>query len=384
MADEIRLRQVLTNLLSNAIKFTASGAVGITSKGRGTDVEVSVEDAGIGIPPEAHGLIFEEFRQADGSTTRQFGGTGLGLAISKRLMQLQGGSIGVESEVGVGSRFWFRIPVDAGATDPPPRNQSEAEPVQLVVSQTRNLILVVDDEKALRDVIVRRLQDAGFTTAEAADAENAVRLARELHPAAMTLDVMMPGADGWSVLAHFQADASLRDIPVIVVSVVDGREIALELGAFDYLGKPVDKIELLNSIGRALPSLIGADILCVDDDPDSVKTVRKTLVAAGSRVRMATSGEAALAEVDQSIPDAVFVDLMMPGMNGFELVARLRSRERLRSVPIIVLTAKELSEEDRATLSSHVDRIVAKSKLRAADLCATVRQAVSYRQRSMA
>ncbi len=384
VADEIRLGQVLTNLVSNAIKFSDRGVVGISSRVVEGEVEVSVEDAGIGIPAEAHALIFEEFRQADGRTTRQFGGTGLGLAISKRLIELQGGRIGVQSELGAGSRFWFRIP--AALEEPeqravaPPRDQS----TPAIASQTRNLILVVDDEKALRDVIVRRLRDAGFTTAEAANAQEAVRLARELHPAAMTLDVMMPGPDGWSVLANFKADPSLCDIPVIVVSVVDGQEIALELGAFDYLAKPVDKKELLNSIGRALPSLRGADIVCVDDDVNSVESVRRTLVAAGSRVRMAASGEAALAEVDRSIPDAVFVDLMMPGMNGFELVARLRSRDNLKSVPIIVLTAKELSEEDRATLSSHVDRIVSKSDLRAADLCATVRQAVGHRQRNMA
>ena len=381
-ADEIRLRQVLTNLVSNAIKFTEAGVVGISSRLIDGQVEVNVEDTGIGISQEAHGLIFEEFRQADGSTTREFGGTGLGLAISRRLMDLQGGSIGVASTPGVGSRFWFRIPASSGEleelTDPPRR----AELARALASQTRDLILVVDDEKGLRDVIIRRLEDAGFITAQAPNAEEAVRLARELHPAAVTLDVMMPGADGWSVLANFRADPSLRDIPVIVVSVVDGREIALELGAFDYLSKPVDKDELLTSIRRALPSLKGADILCVDDDPSSVETVRKSLVAAGSLVRLATSGEQALAEVDAKPPDAVFVDLMMPGMNGFELVARLRTRDRLRGVPIIVFSAKELTEDDRATLSSHVDRIVSKSELRAADLCATVRQAVSYRQRS--
>ena len=382
LADEVRLRQVLTNLVSNAIKFTRRGLVSIRARRAEAAVEIVVEDQGIGIPKEAHALIFEEFRQADGSTTRQHGGSGLGLAISRRLIELMGGSIGVASEVGVGSRFWVLIPTAPAAAAEEP---SAGVPPQLTVatsSQTRNLILVVDDEKSLRDVIVRRLDEAGFATAEASNAVEAIRLGRELHPAAMTLDVMMPGKSGWSVLTSFRTDPSLSDIPILVVSIVEGREIALELGAFDYLSKPVDRAELLDSLARALPSLDGADIICVDDDPASVETVRKTLVAAGSTVRMTSSGEAALAEVDRAIPDAVFVDLMMPGMNGFELVARLRSRELLHSVPIIVLTAKDLSEEDRATLKHSVDRIVSKSELRASDLLATVRQAVSYRLRT--
>jgi len=383
LADEIRLRQVVTNLVANAIKFTERGTVSITSRSVRGMVEVGIADQGIGIAPEALGLIFEEFRQADGSTTRQFGGSGLGLAISRRLIELQGGSIGVESEPGVGSTFRFTIPAAAIESAPGPGPVALDLPAALG-SQTRDLVLVVDDEQALREVIVRRLEDAGFATAEAATAEEALRLARELHPAAMTLDVMMPGADGWSVLSGFRAEPALRDIPVIVVSIVDDREVALELGAFDYLPKPVDKTALLASLARALPSLDNADILCVDDDPTSVEIVRRTLVAAGSRVRVVTSGETALAELDLAVPDAVFVDLMMPGMNGFELVARLRSREPMRSVPIIVLTNKELTEDDRATLASHADRIVAKSELRAADLCATVRQAVSYRQRTLA
>ena len=380
-ADEIRARQVLTNLLANAIKFTAAGSVTVTSKAVLGEVEISVVDDGIGISAEAREVIFEEFRQADGSTTRQYGGTGLGLAICRRLIELQAGSIGVESELGAGSRFWFRLPA-ADRTSVAETGPTAGAESRFAGSQTRDLVLVVDDEKSLRDLIVRRLAEAGFNTAEAASADEAVRLARELHPAAMTLDVMMPGADGWSVLDRVRRDPSLRDIPIIVVSIVEGREIALELGAFDYLSKPVDRLELLSSLERALPRLEGADILCVDDEPGSVDVVRRTLLAAGCTVRVAESGEEGLAAVDRAVPDAMFVDLMMPGMNGFELVARLRSRERLRGVPIIVLTAKELTPDDRATLSTHVDRIVAKSELRSADLCATVRQALGYRLRT--
>jgi CheY-like chemotaxis protein len=227
---------------------------------------------------------------------------------------------------------------------------------------------------------VRRLQESGFHTEEAATAEATLRLARELHPAAITLDVIMEGADGWRVLSQLKSDPATADIPVIVVSVVDGREVALEMGASAYLAKPFRKGELIGAVTNALGHLDGMDVLCVDDERSARDLVRRTLGSAGARVRAVASGARALSEVQDRTPNAVCMDLMMPDMSGFELVARLRRIEAMRRVPIIVISAKELEPGDVAALSGHVDRFITKARLQPGDLCATVRQTILANQ----
>jgi len=383
--DEVRVRQVLTNLVANAIKFTHQGSVQVRAETTGEQLLVSVSDTGIGIKPEALAFIFDEFRQAERGTTRDFGGSGLGLAIARRLVELQGGSIGVESEPGKGSRFWFTLPL-AGAQAGPVSARAKLPDLPVfsggprVPGQTADLILVIDDDDRVRRLMVRRLQEAGFETAEAGSATAGLAAARDLHPAAVTLDIMLPDASGWAVLAHLKSDPTTRDIPVVVVSIIDGRETALDLGAVAYVGKPISPEELVSAVTGVRPRLRGARILCVDDEPDTIGPVRKTLEAAGALVTVVPSAEEALAEVALNAPDVIFVDLMLPGLSGFELVVRLRARPGLESVPLIVLSARSLAPDDHLTLSGHADRVIGKTELRLADLKATVSQALAHRR----
>ncbi|HEV2953940.1 MAG TPA: response regulator, partial [Candidatus Dormibacteraeota bacterium] len=392
-ADELRTRQVLTNLVSNAIKFTSQGRITIHCRELEGVMEMSVVDTGIGISEDAQARIFDEFSQADGSTTRRFGGTGLGLAICRRLVNLQGGTLGVESTVGVGSRFWFTIPQMSSvpaevlaAINPP----SEADPDlpkaaaprparrSPLSGQTNDVVLVIDDEQSTRKVIVRRLEEAGFKTAEARGGPEALALARELHPAAITLDIQMPEMDGWTVLSALKHDKALADIPVVIVSVVEDREGAMSLGAFDCLTKPVDKDRLVNTLRSALPSIEGADVLCVDDEAPARELVARALSPSGITVRQASSAMECLRMVDEKIPDAILVDLMMPEMSGFELVARLRARRALSGVPIVVLSARVLSSEEVQMLEGGVTRFISKSDLQVSNLGPTVRQAIEH------
>ena len=387
LGDELRVKQVITNLVANAIKFTREGSVRISAEITDSHLRVTVSDTGIGIAPEARAIIFDGFRQAERGTTREFGGSGLGLAIARRLVELQGGSMGVESEVGRGSSFWFTLPL---AADPgvgarlasPAEGGASPSPTAAVrlPSQTRDLVLVIDDDDSIRRLMVRRLQEAGFDTAEAASAGEGLAAVRELHPAAVTLDIVLPDVSGWAVLTELKADPLTRDIPVVVVSIIDGRETALDLGAVGYVEKPISPNELVSAVRDVLPRLREAAILCVDDEPDSISPVRRTLEAAGARVEVVTSGEAALARIEQGTPDVIFVDLTMPAMSGFELVVRLRTRPHLESVPVIVLSGRHLDSEDHLTLTAHADRVIAKGELRLVDLTATVRQALAHRR----
>jgi CheY-like chemotaxis protein len=232
----------------------------------------------------------------------------------------------------------------------------------------------------MQQLITRRLNEAGFQTMTAATAAEGLRMACQLHPAAITLDLRLGDDDGWGVLSDLKTDRATRDIPVVVVSVVGGHQMALDLGAVGYVQKPIAKTALISAIRDVLPAIKGAHVLCVDDEPESIEATRRMLTAAGIEVAVATSAEAALESVEQRIPDAIFVDLMMPRMSGFELVARLRARPALAGVPVIVLSARRLDPEDRVALNGHVDRVITKGQLRLSDLSATVRQTIAHRR----
>jgi signal transduction histidine kinase/DNA-binding response OmpR family regulator/HAMP domain-containing protein len=373
-ADLTRVRQALLNLASNAVKFTEGGSVTIaaaraTGPGGGDWIVLRVSDTGIGMTPEQTARLFQDFTQADASTTRKYGGTGLGLAISRRFCRMMGGDITVESTPGAGSTFTIRLPatVEPAAPDDARREPAAgAAATGASMGRDARRILVIDDDPTVRDVMVRFLERQGFAVVTAANGVEGLARAREVRPAAITLDVMMPDLDGWTVLAALKGDPALADIPVILVTIVDERQRGYALGAVEYMVKPIDR-ERLAAVLRQLADGTG-HLLLVEDDQDIRAMMRLALEGEGWKVVEAEHGRAALEWLAQVRPDAIVLDLMMPEMDGFEFVAELRNRAEWRDIPVLVVTALELSEADRHRLNGAVERVIQKSRYAGADL----------------
>jgi signal transduction histidine kinase/CheY-like chemotaxis protein len=363
-ADQIRVRQALMNLLSNATKFTSNGTVTASAARKwtadGEQVEFAVADTGIGMSPDQLVKLFQEFSQADSSTTRKYGGTGLGLAISRRFCQMMGGDISVESELGRGSQFVIRLPVHVGEAETQPRTPEASRPRSTGSSQTTPLILVVDDDATVREIVGRYLVREGFTFAEAAGGREGLRLARELNPAAITLDITMPDLDGWTVLAAIKGDPALADIPVILLTIIDEKNHGFALGASEYLVKPIDRDKLIRVL-RQLCTPLGGSILVVDDDQISRAGLRNALQQAGWQIAEADNGQIALTRLNEARPSAILLDLMMPEMDGFEFLDEVRRHDEWRDIPIIVITARDVTAEDRARLNGRVESIIQKA-----------------------
>jgi signal transduction histidine kinase/CheY-like chemotaxis protein len=374
-ADLTKVRQTLLNLLSNACKFTERGTVTL---GVGAEVVdgaawtvFTVNDTGIGMTPEQLTRLFQTFSQADAATTRRYGGTGLGLALSRRLCRMMGGDIAVQSEAGRGSTFTVRLPsrVVTAAEEP-------AVPAVASVDTLPHVgtVLVIDDEAAVRDLMQRFLTKEGFRVVVAAGGDEGLRRAREVRPDAITLDVMMPGMDGWAVLSALKADPDVGDIPVIMLTIVDDKNLGYALGAADYLTKPLDRERLVAVLGkfrRDLPVLVG------DDDPEARHVLRRMLEPEGFTVVEADNGRAALDQLHDMSPAVVLLDLMMPQMDGFEFVTEFRRHAAWRTIPIVVITAKDLSREDRDRLNGYVQRIIQKGAYGRDALLAEVRELVA-------
>ena len=375
--DAIRVRQSLMNLVGNAVKFTENGSVSIRAarlrKPDGDWIELAVQDTGIGMTPEQMSRLFGDFVQADASTTRKYGGTGLGLAISRRLCRVMGGDITVESLPDVGSTFTMRLPTSAPV---------ESEGVAVVLREPASLkpvsrapglagpssrtVLVVDDDPTVRALIERYLTREGFSVVAVPGGVQALQRVREIRPAAITLDVMMPELDGWTVLAALKGDPELSSIPVIMMTIVDEKQRGYSLGAADYLVKPVDRDRLLHVL-RGLCSRPGR-ILVVEDDEATRFVLRRSLEREGWTLVEAENGRVALEQVAAEPPQAIVLDLMMPEVDGFEFLAGLRRREEWRSIPVLVVTAMELSEADRHRLDGQVERIIQKGAYERDDL----------------
>jgi PAS domain S-box-containing protein len=373
--DSTKLRQILLNLLSNAAKFTEAGAVRLEARrGEGTDMgqylQFRVSDSGIGIAPEKLKQIFEPFTQAGRAVSQKFGGTGLGLALSRRFAYMMGGDIEVESELGKGSTFTVRVPIFFA-----PRRGSSAEAGK-EESRSGVQVLVIDDDLNTRDLLARSLAREGYSSAVAASGDEGLRLARELRPQLIILDVLMPDMDGWSVLASLKADAELCAIPVVVVSMVEQQDTAYVLGAADYIVKPLSRDRLRRLIDRFC--LSGQKhLLVVDDDPDMRNLLRQTLEKEGCYVVETEDGAAALESLKTQKPDLILLDLEMPRMDGLTFAHEIRTHEDWRTIPIVVITAKDLSAEERLKLKGYVQRIVEKGRYTRDELMAEIRKLLS-------
>jgi CheY-like chemotaxis protein len=362
-ADQTRFRQSLLNLASNANKFTEKGTITIAARQgqeSGRDwITLAVTDTGIGMTPEQMSKLFQEFSQASSRTASKYGGTGLGLAISRHFCRMMGGDITVESEPSKGSTFTIRLPrIVQGAETPVAQG---AKPVHPIAKDSEEpLVLVVDDDPTARDLVVRHLERAGLSVATARGGQEGLRLVRELRPAAVTLDILMPDLDGWTVLAAIKGDPALASTPVVLMSIVDQKNRGYALGAADYLVKPVDRTKLVEALTNICGSISGRALL-VDDDEVVRRGVRHALLPIGRQVTEAENGQVAVEALATARPDVIILDLMMPKMDGFEFLDELRSRLDWREIPVVVITAKDLTEKDRARLNGGVERIIQKS-----------------------
>jgi GAF domain-containing protein/CheY-like chemotaxis protein len=371
--DPMRLRQILLNLLSNACKFTKEGEVALRVRKvvDGSNwIEFAVSDSGIGMTSAQQVKVFEEFTQADASTARRYGGTGLGLAITRKLAQMMGGDVTVASEPGKGSVFTVRLP--AGA-DTSPRGS-----IGLAGSRLPGVdcVLVIDDDATARELIADNLKVEGFSVVTAAGGLEGLKLAKELRPIAITLDVMMPDLDGWSVLAALRQDPELAEIPVIMVTILDEQRRATALGAAGYLTKPIDRHTLQRMIGRFRASARPTRILVVEDDELQRERVREWLEGQPWIVQEAANGREALARLQADKPDVILLDLMMPEMDGFQVVAALQKEADWRDIPVIVITSLDLDAKDRERLNSGVQSVLVKETFRPAELVERIRRLV--------
>lgn len=363
-SDQTKLRQVLFNLISNAAKFTSKGnitlAVGNETMNDRDWFTFRVSDTGIGIDTTQLAHIFEEFTQADRSTIRDYGGTGLGLTISRKLCHMMQGDISVKSTPGEGSTFTIQLP--AQLTEEPAEDQTELsglpEP-DAVPGDTGPLVLIIDDELQARELMTRHLRKAGYRVALAANGREGITLAKQLNPVAITLDVVMPGMDGWEVMQILKDDPELSGIPVVMCTVIDDEQHAFSLGVAEYLTKPVDHKRLQKILGQRCPG-DECNILIVEDDVVQRRLISRELQGDGWQVFEAEHGRAALDQLREKRVDIILLDLEMPEMNGFEFVDAVQKDPALREIPVVVLTGKDLTTADRARLNGYVETIVAK------------------------
>lgn len=365
--DLMRTRQIFNNLLSNAVKFTKKAAIRIRvtmddALGR-PSVQIAFEDEGIGMTPEQKTRLFQPFVQAEASTTRKYGGTGLGLVITKRFVEMMEGTIAVESAAGRGSTFTVCLPRGPAAEPESCEERRVVRPSMLDLAPVGQVVLVIDDDLAARDLLKKYLEALGYRAVLAADGEEGLRLAREIKPDVITLDLLMPGLDGWRVLSSLKGTPGLASIPVVVASILEEKNTGYALGAADYLTKPIRRDDLERVLNRyRSPIQQDPRIMVVEDDPATRALLEAMLRKAGWRAVVTENGRRALELLasDSGPLDAFLIDLMMPEMDGFELTARLSKSERYRNTPRIILTAKDITDEEWARLDTGVEKIFQK------------------------
>lgn len=363
-ADLTKIRQTLLNLLSNANKFTSGGAVRLAVRAGPDTVLFQVEDSGIGMTAEQLHRLFTPFTQADASTTRKYGGTGLGLTISRRFCEMMGGTIDVESVHGEGSTFRVLLP----------RVVLEDAAQSLGPNDAGHLVLVVDDDPTVHDLLSRSLAKRRLRVESVHRGDLALETARRIRPHVIVLDVMMPGMDGWSVLQALKSDETTADIPVIMHTILREAGKGYALGAVDYVVKPVEPSRLVKVIQGHLS---GGSVLVVEDDHSSRELIVRALQGTGHQVVEAADGRAAIEHLETMTPGLLLLDLMLPHVDGFGVLEHIRTQPRLREVPVVVVTAKTLTVEERSILTSATERVLQKQTLSNRELVEAVTKRVT-------
>jgi signal transduction histidine kinase/DNA-binding response OmpR family regulator len=367
-SDQTKLRQSLLNLLSNAAKFTERGRITLAARRMagpdGDRLQFVVSDTGIGIAPEQLPGLFQAFSQARSSTARDYGGTGLGLAITRHFCRLLGGDVAVESTPGKGSTFTLILPaVCPAATPEVARSSAPARRADAL-----GTVLIIDDEEPAHELLEREFAGAGYHVLHAAGGREGLKVAKQARPDVITLDIIMPDLDGWSVLKALKADPELCDIPVVLVTIMGDRDLGFALGAADYITKPLDRELLMRAVGRHVHGGTRAQVLVVDDDPKTRDMLRRTLQKAGWTVVEAANGCEALEALERAKPALVLLDLLMPDMDGFEVLERLNGDAMWREVPVIIVTAKDLTPDDVDRLNGRVAKVLQKGAYQRRDL----------------
>ena len=376
--DLTKVRQSLFNLLGNAGKFTENGVVTLSAR-RETYAQhdwivIDVTDSGIGMTDEQAARIFEAFTQADSSTTRKFGGTGLGLTITREFCRLIGGEATVQSSLGLGSTFTLRLPATFSATQPVPVPfSSELQSILLEEDSSQPLVLLIDDDLTIHDLVRRFLHKEGFRTVCAQNGVDGLEMALRLQPAVIVLDVMMPTMDGWSVLSRLKGDPQLSDIPVVMLTMVDDKAMGYTLGVDDYMLKPIERVDFVGVLRKFCDQSNPGTVLVVEDDDTSRELVRDMLQKDHYHVIEARNGIEALERVQTNAPALILLDLMMPEMDGFEFASAVRKLPHMLHVPIVVMTAKDITAEDHLRLNGHVSRVMQKGMYRRDDLLTEIR-----------
>jgi signal transduction histidine kinase/DNA-binding response OmpR family regulator len=389
VADERKFKQILLNLLSNAVKFTeAGGTVRLEAKRTGDMLAFAIVDTGIGISDPDQAAIFDAFRQAEGEYVRKAEGTGLGLTLSRRMVELHGGRIWVESTVGEGSTFTFTLPVrETGEDSSSPALVADAtqgsDSESAADSTEEDFVLVIEDDPASANLLAIHLKDSGVRVEVATDGRSGLEIATTRHPKAIVLDLVLPEMDGWEVLAHLRNHPVASRIPVVIVSIVEEQGKGLTLGAADYLVKPYDPGHLVTSVRDLIQAREDDTIpivLAIDDEPRALELMRAILEPEGFRVLTALSGEEGLALAREEPPDLVVLDLMMPGLDGFEVARTLHDDPSTKDIPIVVLTAGSLGAAERRRLSGRITHLGRKSEFQRADFVSLVRTATKRRE----
>lgn len=383
-ADMTKVRQGLFNLLSNASKFTNNGLIKLEAA-RVVEIDgrewihFKVIDTGIGMTQEQMDRLFQAFVQADAGTTKKFGGTGLGLAITRHFSRMMGGDTTVASVFKKGSTFTFKIPSKVASPTAP--EVSTIEPAKTApltsVEPSVGSVLVIDDDPTIHDLLKRLLQRQGFKVNGVQSGREGLKKAREIKPDVIILDVMMPEMDGWNVLSSLKNDPILSEIPVVMLSMIEDKHMGFALGAADYLTKPIDRDKLSNLLRKYRRTSDDSLVLIVEDEEGVRQFMRVLLERDGWTVMEAGNGQQALARVNEKRPSLILLDLMMPEMDGFEFVAQLREVTEWKDIPVVVITAMELTAKDYQRLNGNVTKIMRKGSYQQEQLMSDVRQLVS-------